>query len=76
MNSLAQTVAGQVYVLPAKEYQKHQLVKTFLMCMCAIIALRENGKGYAGLDSVCGYMNLVSLMNVNAFNFQEKKELH
>ena len=46
------------------------------MCMCAIIALRENGKGYAGLDSVCGYMNLVSLMNVNAFNFQEKKELH
>ena len=36
--------------------------------MCAIIALRENGKGYAGLESVCGYMNLVPPMNVNSFN--------
>ena len=36
--------------------------------MCAIIALRENGKGYAGLESVCGYMNLVPAMNVNSFN--------
>ena len=36
--------------------------------MHAIIALRENGKGYAGLELVCGYMNLVPLMNVNSFN--------
>ena len=36
--------------------------------MRAIIALRENGKGYAGLESVCGYMNLVPPMNVNSFN--------
>ena len=41
--------------------------------MRAIIALRENGKGYAGLESVFGYMNLVPPMNINAFNFQEKK---
>ena len=67
LNSLAQTVAGQVYVSPAKKYQKYQLIKTLLM-MRAIIALRENGKGYAGLESVCGYMNLVPTMNVNAFN--------
>ena len=36
--------------------------------MCAIIVLHENGKGYASLESVCGYMNLVPPMNVNAFN--------
>ena len=41
--------------------------------MHAIIALRENGKGYTGLESVFGYMNLVPPMNINAFNFQEKK---
>ena len=35
----------------------------------AIIALREIcRKGYAGLESVCDYMNLVPPMNVNAFN--------
>ena len=44
--------------------------------MRATIALRENGKGYAGLESVFGYMNLVPPMNINAFNFQEKKECH
>ena len=38
------------------------------MNLRAIIALRENGKGYAGLESLCGYMNFVPLMNVNAFN--------
>ena len=36
--------------------------------MRAIIALRENGKGYAGLESVYGYMNLVPPVNVNSFN--------
>ena len=36
--------------------------------MRAIIALRENGKGYAGLESVCECMNLVPPMNVNSFN--------
>ena len=36
--------------------------------MRAIIALRENGKGYAGLESVCGYINLVPPMNVNSFS--------
>ena len=36
--------------------------------MCAIIARRENGKGYAGLESVFGYINLVPVMNVNSFN--------
>ena len=36
--------------------------------MRAIIALRENGNGYAGLESVCGYVNLVPPMNVNSFN--------
>ena len=40
----------------------------FCVNMRAIIALRENGKGYAGLESVCGYMNLVPPMNVNSFN--------
>ena len=40
----------------------------FCVNMRAIIALRENGKGYAGLESVCGYMNLVPAMNVNSFN--------
>ena len=74
LNSLAQTVAGQVYVLPAKKYQKHQLVKTFLINMHVIIALRKNGKEYAGLESVFGYMNLVPTMNVDAFNFHEKKK--
>ena len=67
LNSLAQTVAGQVYLSPAKKYQEYQLIKTLLM-MRAIIALRENGKGYGGLESVCGYMNLVPTMNVNVFN--------
>ena len=38
------------------------------MNLRAIIALRENGKGYAGLESLCGYMNSVPPMNVNAFN--------
>ena len=73
LNSLAQTVAGQMYVLPAKKYQKHQLVKTFLINMHVITALRENGKGYAGLESVFGYINLIPPMNVDAFNFHEKK---
>ena len=36
--------------------------------MRAIIVLRENGKGCAGLESICGFMNLVRPMNVNAFN--------
>ena len=36
--------------------------------MRAIIALQENGNGYTGLESVCGYMNLVPPMNVNSFN--------
>ena len=36
--------------------------------MRAIIALRENGKGYAGLELVCRYMNLVPPMNVRWFN--------
>ena len=34
-----------------------------------LLALQENGEGYACLlESVCGYMNLVPPMNVNAFN--------
>ena len=36
--------------------------------MRAILALPENGKEYAGFESVCGYMNLVPPMNVNTFN--------
>ena len=33
----------------------------------ALIAMRENSKGYAELEPVFAFMNLVSLMNVNTF---------
>ena len=55
---------------PSKKVSKSSAGKTpcDVNNMCAIIALRENGKGYAGLESVYGYMNLVPPMNVNSFN--------
>ena len=57
-----------------RDYTSKKVIKAstgknpFEVNMRAIIALRENGKGYAGLESVCGYMNLVPPMNVNSFN--------
>ena len=57
-----------------RDYASKKVIKAstgknpFEVNMRAIIALRENGKGYAGLESVCGYMNLVPPMNVNSFN--------
>ena len=57
-----------------RDYTSKKVIKAstgknpFEVNMRAIIALRENGKGYAGLESVCGYMNLVPAMNVNSFN--------
>ena len=57
-----------------RDYTSKKVIKAstgknpFEVNMRPIIALRENGKGYAGLESVCGYMNLVPPMNVNSFN--------
>ena len=57
-----------------RDYTSKKVIKAstgknpFEVNMRAIIALRVNGKGYAGLESVCGYMYLVPPMNVNSFN--------
>ena len=37
--------------------------RAFDINLRSIIAFRENGKGYTGLESVCSYLNLVPPMN-------------
>ena len=41
--------------------------KTYDINQRSIIAFRENGKGYTGLESLCYLLNVVPPMNKNAY---------
>ena len=67
------TVIGQIKCIQVKwckikTKSRNEERKPFDANIRAIVAFREIGKGYAGLEKVCGYVNLPPPMSITTFN--------